>query len=601
MLAVKVLCERGFVTEEQLQAARQNKSTDQTLLKTIVDFGIMDEERLGRVFQEYLGIEYPDLSAEKIDPDAFKLLSVNFMKENCLCLLNFDEQGRLRVAMPDPTDVTIRDMLRDCLLSDIVPVFSPRLEIIRKIDGFLTAESQFSASLDKVKALSAQKIYLDDSFINENSAILNADQSPVVELVNNIIHDGIQENASDIHIEPSENDVELRYRIDGRMHVKSHIPKSVHRHIISRLKILSVMDITETRRPQDGRMQVKFNHKNINLRVSVLPTIFGEKIVLRILDPGEVNVDIDHLGLDAQDYLNLQSFIKQPQGMILVCGPTGSGKTTTLYSALKAISSPEKNVISIEDPVEYTIEGVNQIQVNEKIDFTFANGLRTILRQDPDVILVGEIRDEETAQIAFRSSLTGHLVLSSLHTNGSIAAITRLLDMGIEPFIIASSMLGVISQRLVRVNCEHCRKKYMPPAYLISRYKKLLDDNCIRDFYKGEGCPACRQTGFKGRAGVFEFLVFSEQIKRMICNRASENEIKDFAVKHMGFRGITESGIIKVVEGVTTLEEMDSVLGRQYECSQEGDISIRKNKMPELLSDDESLLFRQRKDPYFAE
>ncbi len=258
-------------------------------------------------------------------------------------------------------------------------------------------------------------------------------------------------------------------------------------------------------------------------------------------------------------------------------------------------------MISIEDPVEYTIEGVNQIQVNEKIGFTFANGLRTILRQDPDVILVGEIRDEETAQIAFRSSLTGHLVLSSLHTNGSIAAITRLLDMGIEPFIIASSMLGVISQRLVRVNCEHCRKKYMPPAYLISRYQKLLDDNCIRDFYKGEGCPECRHTGFKGRAGVFEFLVFSEQIKRMICNRASENEIKDFAVKHMGFKGMTESGIIKVVEGATTLEEMDSVLGRQYECSQEADISIRKNKVPEFLSDDEGLLFRQRKDPYFAE
>ena len=327
--------------------------------------------------------------------------------------------------------------------------------------------------------------------------------------------------------------------------------------------------------------------------VSVLPTIFGEKIVLRILDPGEMDVDIDRLGLDAHDYLNLQSFIKQPQGMILVCGPTGSGKTTTLYSALKAMRSPEKNILTIEDPVEYTIEGVNQIQVNEKIGFTFANGLRTILRQDPDSILVGEIRDQETAQIAFRSSLTGHLVLSSLHTNGSIAAVTRLLDMGIEPFIIASSMLGVVSQRLVRVNCEHCRKKYMPPAYLINRYKRLLDENCVRDFYKGEGCPECRHTGFKGRAGVFEFLVFSEPVKRMICNGASENEIKDFAVKNMGFKEIAQSGIVKVVEGVTTLEEMDSVLGCHHDALHEMDRGVKEVTVPGVFKEED--LFHLRR------
>ena len=453
MTAVKVLRDRGLITEDQLEHARQNRLNNQTLLDAAVDTGMIDADSVGRVFEERFGISHLDLSDEKINPEAFKLLSESFVKEHCVCPVDFDASGRLRVAMPDPTDMMMRDMLNSCLSCEILPSFSSRRDISKKIDDFLTSESNFLSALDKVRELSHQKIYIDDMCVNAHSAILNADKSPVVELVNNIISDAIRDLASDIHIEPAENDVELRYRIDGKMHVKSHIPKSVHRHIVSRLKILSVMDITETRRPQDGRMQVKFGRKNINLRVSVLPTIFGEKIVLRILDPGEMDVDIDHLGLDTKEYLHLQSFIQQPQGMILVCGPTGSGKTTTLYSALKAMRSPEKNILTIEDPVEYTIEGVNQIQVNEKIGFTFANGLRTILRQDPDAVLVGEIRDEETAQIAFRSSLTGHLVLSSLHTNGSIAAVTRLLDMGIEPFVIASSMLGIIAQ-IGRASCR---------------------------------------------------------------------------------------------------------------------------------------------------
>ena len=577
MLVTQLLLQHNLISLQQLDSVREQREAGQSLLDALISCDLVNEQDIFNLLSCHFGDSYLKVHIlnEDVDHQAFALLPVDFLRKNVILPFHFDDEGRLRVAMRDPTNLVILDQLRQSLSYDVIPVLASGTEILRKITCVLEVEADFSAALAKVKEFSSKKISLDDVMLNSHSAILTADQSPVVELVNNIIIDAVMEQVSDIHIEPLEDGIELRYRIDGKLRVKSRIPKNIFRHLVSRIKIMSQLDITETRRPQDGRIQMKIRDKRINLRVSTIPTIFGEKIVLRVLDPEEMDIHLNCVGLDPEYLKTMRSLIHQPQGMILVCGPTGSGKTSTLYGALKEMRSPEKNILTVEDPVEYTLEGINQVQVNEKIGFTFAAVLRTILRQDPDCILVGEIRDQETAQIAFRASLTGHLVLSSLHTNSAITAMTRLMDIGIDPILISSSLLCVVAQRLVRLNCEHCKRVYLPPKYLIERYREFFPENQMFHFQHGQGCEACCHTGYKGRSGIFEFLPLSDHLRQMLCAGASEARVRDYASRHQGFRTMTESGIDKVVKGMTTLEELDSVLGKQFHHDDSGGLGGR--------------------------
>jgi len=584
MLVIQLLRKNNLVTDEQIEIVRTQRESGQSLLDALIHRHFISEQDVCETLSGYLGETCPrvDVMVEDVDLGIFSLLPVDFLRKNVVLPLNCLDDGRLRVAMRDPTNVLVLDDVQQSLSYDIVPVLALGEDILRKIICVSEAKADFSHALARVEEFSSKKIRLDDALLNSHSSILIADRSPVVELVNNIIIDAVVEQASDIHIEPLEDVIELRYRIDGRLREKSRIPKMIFRHLVSRVKIMAQLDITETRRPQDSRIQMKVQGKAINLRVSTIPTIFGEKIVLRVLDPQEMDIRIDRVGLDPDHLKVMRTMIHQPQGMILVCGPTGSGKTSTLYGALKEMRCPEKNILTVEDPVEYTLEGVNQIQVNEKIGFTFSSVLRTVLRQDPDSILVGEIRDQETAQIAFRASLTGHLVLSSLHTNSAVAAITRLIDIGIEPFLISSSLLCVVAQRLIRLNCEHCQRIYMPPKYLIERYREFFPEKRVFHFYRGEGCEACRYTGYKGRTGIFEFLPLSDQVRHMVCDGVSETRIRDYVMRQEGFRTITESGIDKVVQGRTTLEELESVLGKQFQY--DGRESSSESKTDDLVS-----------------
>jgi len=370
-----------------------------------------------------------------------------------------------------------------------------------------------------------------------------------------LLAQAIKDRASDIHIEPYQNSVKVRYRIDGMLYNILNLPRKVQSALISRIKIMAKLNIAEKRLPQDGRIDVKIGDKGTDIRVSVLPTAFGERVVLRLLDKTGTILNLSDLGLDNRRIGAFNELIKSPYGIILVTGPTGSGKTTTLYAALSTINNPEINIITIEDPIEYQIEGIGQIQVNPKIDLTFATGLRSIVRQDPDVILVGEIRDKETAEIAIQSSLTGHLVFSTLHTNDAASAITRLIDMEIEPFLISSSMIAIIAQRLVRVLCPQCRESYVPAPESLANIGLDKGVSTSRPIFRKKGCPACMHTGYRGRTAIFEIMVMSEDLKRLILKTSDSNNIHEEAIKG-GMTTLIQDGARKVLEGTTTIEEV---------------------------------------------
>lgn len=373
----------------------------------------------------------------------------------------------------------------------------------------------------------------------------------VIKFINTIIENAVLNNASDIHIEPEEFEFRVRFRIDGMLREIMRTDITMLDSIVSRIKIMANMNIAEKRLPQDGRISYKTKQKNIDLRVSTVPITYGEKVVMRVLDKTNFNFSLETLGMDKKDLEKLQKTIEKPHGIILVCGPTGSGKTTTLYSLLNILNTPERNIVTIEDPVEYNFKGINQMQVNTKIGFTFANGLRSILRQDPDIIMVGEIRDNETAEISVRSALTGHLVLSTIHTNDAVGTITRLKDMGVEPFLISSTLVAVVAQRLVRKVCPNCRQTYQSNQSEM----KLLGLNEPKDLVKGKGCSICNNTGYKGRVGIYELLVVDDEIKRLIDNSAGEMEIQNMAIQK-GMTKLRDAAAKKVLEGITTVDEM---------------------------------------------
>lgn len=491
--------------------------------------------------------EYPK------EPVVLDNLSEKMMKESKFVPLEADE-GFLRIAMADPDDFYTIDALRLAYGSNIDVCQGKEADILETIEMLYGAGSQ---SIETIIEEAGKDIYDISSEGIEDADHLRdlASEAPIIRLVNRLIFNAVELKASDIHFEPFENEFKARYRMDGVLHDVESPPIRLQAAIISRVKIMAKLDIAERRLPQDGRIKLKIADKEIDFRVSTIPTLFGESLVMRILDRDTLILDLEKLGFPEDILEQYTELVSQPYGMILVTGPTGSGKTSTLYTTLAKINSSENKIITLEEPVEYQLSGVNQIQVNPKIGMTFANGLRSIVRQDPDIILVGEIRDRETAEIAIQSALTGHLLFSTLHTNDAAGAIARLLDMGVESFLLSSTLLGVLAQRLVRVICPYCKEPTRPDDKLLNSMGIGYDEASEIEFFAGKGCEECRYTGFRGRIAIFEYLPVDDDIRKEITERSSNERIKEVAMRK-GLITLRQDGWRKVRKGVTTIAEV---------------------------------------------
>ncbi|RJQ30634.1 MAG: type II secretion system protein GspE [Peptococcaceae bacterium] len=543
----ELLVKNEIVTPRQLdEAVKVQQSTGERLGQVLIKLGYAAEEDISRVLEMQLGIKYVSL-AGIIDPALLSTLPEQIVRRHKLVPIK-KEGNQLTVAMADPLNVVAIDDLRLILGCDVEPVLAGEREIeavIHRHYGLPQLEKAF----EDFEVLESEKVQLDQP---EETLV---DEGPIVRLVNTVITQAVAEQASDIHIEPYENSVRVRYRVDGILREIMTLPRKSRAALVSRIKILADLNIAERRLPQDGRIQIKYGEREVDLRVSTMPTVFGEKVVIRLLDKSAGMLKVEQLGFQAGNQERFNSILKSSYGMILITGPTGSGKTTTLYAALSEISTPEKNVITIEDPVEYILPGINQAQVNPKTGFTFATGLRSIVRQDPDIIMVGEIRDRETAAIAVQAATTGHLVLTTLHTNDAAGAVSRLIDMGVEPFLVSSSLLGVVAQRLVRLCCRKCRESYQLKAGAPERaFMGLTPDEPV-SLFRGKGCPACEHTGYKGRLNIQEVLLVTGKIRELINRNASAGEIKRQAVAE-GMLTLQEDGIQKALQGLTTIQEV---------------------------------------------
>jgi len=487
------------------------------------------------------------------EPVVIDNLSMEFMKQSKFIPLEMDN-GTLRIAMADPNDFYTIDALKLAYGTKIEACKGREEDIVEAIEKIYGMGSQ---SIETIIEEAGKDIYDISPSGEEDADHLRdlAAEAPIIRLVNRLILNAVEVRASDIHFEPFEQEFKVRYRIDGVLHDVESPPNRLQAAIISRVKIMAKLDIAERRLPQDGRIKLKIGDKEIDFRVSTLPTLFGESLVMRILDRDTLVFDLEKLGFPKEFLSQYDELVSQPYGMILVTGPTGSGKTSTLYTTLEKINSPENKIITLEEPVEYQLNGVNQIQVNPKIGMTFANGLRSIVRQDPDIILVGEIRDKETARIAIQSALTGHLLFSTLHTNDAAGAITRLLDMGVENFLLSSTLLGVLAQRLVRVICPNCKEIHFPEEKLLKSMGLSAEEAVGIDFFLGKGCEECRYTGFKGRTAIFEYLPVDDSIRQAIIKKSSTEKIKDIAIRK-GMNTLRQDGWRKVLKGETTISEV---------------------------------------------
>ncbi len=480
-------------------------------------------------------------------------LSMKFMKESVFVPLALNN-GTLKIAMAKPEDFSTVDALKLAYDFSVEVCRGKREDILETIENLYGAGSQSLETIIEEAHKDIYELSIDD---DENVDHLKdmASEAPIIRLVNRLILNAVEMRASDIHFEPFEGEFKVRYRIDGVLHETDAPPSRLQAAIISRVKIMAKLDIAERRLPQDGRIKLKIGDKEIDFRVSTIPTLFGESLVMRILDRESLVFDFKQLGFPGDTLEKWMELITQPYGMVLVTGPTGSGKTSTLYATLAKINSSETKIITLEDPVEYQLRGVNQIHVNPKIGMNFSNGLRAIVRQDPDIILVGEIRDKETAEIAIQSALTGHLLFSTLHTNDAAGAVTRLLDMGVENFLLSSTLLGILAQRLVRVNCPHCKEPVIPEERLIQSMNLSPDEVKNVTFYQGKGCDACRNTGFIGRNAIFEYLPIDDGIRNEINASSSTEKIKKVAIGK-GLRTLRQDGWEKVKDGTTTISEV---------------------------------------------
>lgn len=557
----EILVEMGYLSSDQLnealeiaKATRASKPAEKELLgKIMINLGLITEEQLARAIAAQWEIPFVDLMNLNLSLDVARLIPEEICRRHKVVPLE-RKDNQLFIAMADPLNVFAIDHLRLTTGLVVQPRVATESAIQATIEKIFGVDKSVKEAMEQTEDLSPLSLGTEEELATEELQEI-ADQAPIVRLVNLIITQAVRERATDIHLEPRKTDVAVRYRVDGLLHNSRLLPRHLHPAITSRLKILSQMNIAERRIPQDGRIPLNVDGREIDLRVSTLPTIFGEKVVMRILDKSSTLFSLSQLGFTPDVQTIFERVISQPYGMILITGPTGSGKTTTLYAILRQLNSAEKNLITVEDPVEYQLTGVNQVQIHPKAGLSFANALRSILRQDPDIVMVGEIRDSETAEIAINAALTGHLVLSTLHTNDAPSAITRLMDMGIEPFLISSSLIGVSAQRLVRKICPHCKIEYSP---LLDPLRALGLDIPLEveiKFYRGQGCEQCQGKGYLGRTALQEVMVVDDPIKDLILSRASSMQLKQQA-QSKGMKTLLEDGWHKVLEGITTIEEV---------------------------------------------
>jgi type IV pilus assembly protein PilB len=557
-----LLVAEGLVKAEQLrQALAEQKGKADKLGSILVRLGFISEEQLIGFLSRQYGIPSITLTNLDIDGETLRLVPSNLAKKyEVLPVKRIG--GTLTLAMSDPTNVFALDDVAFMTNLQILPVVAPQAAITKAIERAYddtTAAPSMTDMMSEITGDTGSVEVLDDEQAGAQVDVFelkeSADEAPVVKLVNMVLVDAIRKGASDLHWEPYEKVFRVRFRIDGVLHEMLSPPKRLEPAIISRLKIMSNLDISERRLPQDGRIKLRYGAREIDFRVSIMPTIFGEKAVLRILDKESLQLDLTKLGFDPWSYEKFNHAIHQPYGMVLITGPTGSGKTTSLYSAISTINSPEHNIMTAEDPVEYNLKGVNQVQVNEGVGRTFAGVLRSFLRQDPDVILVGETRDLETAQISIRAALTGHLVFTTLHTNDCPSTVARLVDMGVQPFLLSSALLLILAQRLGRRICKDCQEGFDGHEDDLVPYGHVAQGLGKVTFYKGKGCQTCNFTGMKGRVAIYEVMPVTADLRTVILKNGSTSEIREMAQTH-GMKTLRQSGLMKVIEGTTTVEEV---------------------------------------------
>ncbi len=563
----ELLIEAGLLTKEQLkEALASQKQTKLKFSQFLIRQGIIKEAQIVDAISNQLKIEKYHPDNYPIDTSMAEIIPASIAKEYQVVAIK-KKGGLLTVAMPDPTHIITLDTIESLTNSEVEPVICNEKEFNQLISNLYGSYSDLNGILDDIEevqydseAIMGAEKTSDDLDVGSIQGM--ATDPPVIRLVNSVLSQAIRESVSDVHISPKKNNVQIRFRVDGKLHEVPAPPKSMFMPIISRLKILADMDIAISRVPQDGRFSITMQGKEINIRASTIPTIYGENLVLRLLDTSVGVYSLGDLGMSPEDMKKIEALIIKPYGMILSTGPTGSGKTTSLYSILKTLNQPDINIITLEDPVEFRVETIRQVQLNRKAGMTFASGLRSILRQDPDVIMVGEIRDSETATIAVQAALTGHRVLSTVHTNDSAGAITRFLDMGIEPFLVSSVMLVSIAQRLVRKICPYCKEPIRPTKEALAQWG--MDEIADADFQRGKGCFNCMKTGYKGRVGIYEVLVIDDMIQEMILKGDSAYEVTKAAQQSGRLTTLKDHAADKVVNGITTLEEAASAVMTLY-------------------------------------
>ncbi|MGH2661707.1 MAG: GspE/PulE family protein [Actinomycetota bacterium] len=550
----EVLLDEGLITSDQLAtASAEQERVGRSLGRVLIDLGLIKEPELVAALASQIGLEFVDLSDRQIDPQAASLISDQVARRYRALPIGF-ENDRLIVAMSDPANVFALDDIRTITGMEVKPVVATAADVETAIRKY----GAFDQSVEDIASEASSQA--EDGVQDLEKMAAAVEEAPIVKLVNMLITQAVAERASDVHVEPAERDIRIRYRIDGVLHEVMRSPKNIQNGLISRLKIMADINIAERRMPQDGRVGLVVGGKAVDLRVATLPTVFGEKVVIRILDKSSVLLKLDDLGFSEGSYLRYEYGFRKPYGTILATGPTGSGKSTTLYATLNIINTPDRNIITVEDPVEYRLPGVNQMQVNTRAGLTFASALRSILRADPDVVLIGEIRDYETALIAMEAALTGHLVLSTLHTNDAPSSITRLIEMGVEPYLVASAVDSVVAQRLARRLCEHCKLAYQPTEAELEQSGFPEDSwKSVEKLYRPEGCSRCAKTGYRGRVGLYEVMTMTEGIELMTVERRPSDDIRRLAIEQ-GMATLRQDGLIKAQAGLTSLEEIFRVV-----------------------------------------
>lgn len=551
----QLLLTRGLVKQEHLDRAleEQKRSNHQKLLgEVLIELRICSEDQICEALAEAYGVPYARVSPKVADPKAIEMLPKEFLEKHSVLPL-FLVEGTLTVAVPEPANVFLIEEIERLAGYPVQVVAATTHDIRATIQAYLPSENVFVID-DIIDDVKPEEFSLIERQVEDISNLEQmAGDSPVIKLVNYCIYNAVKDGASDIHIEPGENVLRVRYRIDGRLTEKLRPPFAMQAAIASRIKIMAGLDISERRLPQDGGIHVMMEKRPIDLRVSTMPGKYGEKVVVRIIDNEKASVSLEKLGFGYDTLKQWRKLIASPNGILLVTGPTGSGKTSTLYASLQEMNNPDVNICTVEDPVEYALAGINQFQVNEKAGFTFASALRSLLRQDPDVVMVGEIRDPETAKISTQAALTGHLVLTTLHTNDAPSSITRLFNLGIEPYLVGASLSGVLAQRLVRKLCQTCKEAYAPSI----NEKRMLEKfgAPVETLYRPKGCPRCRNLGYHGRIGIYELLLIEDRLNERISQGAALNEIRELA-RELGLKTLRCDGVEKVKGGITTLEEV---------------------------------------------